>query len=189
MRGSEAPTSPSSGTACPLPASGEKVPFPLSAITQRPMFMYHSWGAQNAWLRQIATRNALYVHPHTAAALGIEDGDEAMLESHWGSVQVPVALADNVEPNTVWTWNAVGKRAGSWGLDRDAPEVRRGFMLNGLIADVLPRTPLANADPVTGQAAWFDLRVRLRALSREDVERNSSAGGHPPESPWGARRT
>ena len=27
--------------------------FPLHAITQRPMPMYHSWGSQNAWLRQI----------------------------------------------------------------------------------------------------------------------------------------
>ncbi|HZT52052.1 MAG TPA: molybdopterin-dependent oxidoreductase, partial [Stellaceae bacterium] len=26
--------------------------FPLHAITQRPMAMYHSWGSQNAWLRQ-----------------------------------------------------------------------------------------------------------------------------------------
>ena len=27
--------------------------FPLHAITQRPMQMYHSWDSQNAWLRQI----------------------------------------------------------------------------------------------------------------------------------------
>ena len=27
--------------------------FPLHAITQRPMPMYHSWDSQNAWLRQI----------------------------------------------------------------------------------------------------------------------------------------
>jgi anaerobic selenocysteine-containing dehydrogenase len=40
--------------------------YPLSAITQRPMFMYHSWGSQYRWLRQIATRNALYLHPDTA---------------------------------------------------------------------------------------------------------------------------
>ncbi len=145
-------------------ATGKGHDFPLSAITQRPMFMYHSWGSQNTWLRQIAARNWLYVHPDTARALDLEDGDTALLESHWGSIEVPIAFADNVEPNTVWTWNAIGKRAGAWGLDRDAPEVRRGFMLNALIADVLPRTPLANADPVTGQAAWFDLRVRLRPI-------------------------
>ena len=30
--------------------------YPLHAITQRPMMMYHSWDAQNAWLRQIIAR-------------------------------------------------------------------------------------------------------------------------------------
>ena len=35
--------------------------FPLHAITQRPMAMYHSWGSQNAWLRQIHGQNPLYV--------------------------------------------------------------------------------------------------------------------------------
>ena len=32
--------------------------FPLHAITQRPMQMYHSWHSQNAWLRQILGRTA-----------------------------------------------------------------------------------------------------------------------------------
>src|SRR5690606_19337061 len=36
--------------------------FPLHAITQRPMAMYHSWDSQNAWLRQIHSHNYLYVN-------------------------------------------------------------------------------------------------------------------------------
>ena len=36
--------------------------FPLSAITQRPMAMYHSWHSQNAWLRQIFSKNFLYMN-------------------------------------------------------------------------------------------------------------------------------
>ncbi len=31
--------------------------FPLNAVTQRPMAMYHSWDSQNAWLRQIHAHN------------------------------------------------------------------------------------------------------------------------------------
>ena len=34
---------------------------PVHALTQRPMAMYHSWGSQNAWLRQIHGRNPLYL--------------------------------------------------------------------------------------------------------------------------------
>ena len=135
--------------------------FPLSAVTQRPPFMYHAWGSQNAWLRQIAARNWLYLHPDTAAAHGLVDGDWAHLDSHHGRITVPVRLAANVQPDTVWTWNAIGKRRGAWRLAKDAPEGREGFLLNHLIDDRTPRDDYANADPVTGQAAWFDLRVRL----------------------------
>ncbi|TNF37464.1 MAG: formate dehydrogenase, partial [Gammaproteobacteria bacterium] len=31
----------------------DKHKYPLNAVTQRPMAMYHSWDSQNAWLRQI----------------------------------------------------------------------------------------------------------------------------------------
>ncbi|QWP78281.1 molybdopterin oxidoreductase family protein [Lysobacter sp. K5869] len=136
--------------------------FPLSAVTQRPMFMYHAWGSQNAWLRQIAARNYLYLHPDTGARHGIADEDWIDVESHHGRIRVQAKFAGNVQPDTVWTWNAIGKRRGAWKLDKNAPEGRKGFLLNHLISDVTPRGDYANADPVTGQAAWFDLRVAIR---------------------------
>ncbi len=135
--------------------------FPLHAITQRPMFMYHAWGSQNAWLRQIATRNWLYLHPDTAAKYGIADEDWIHVTSHHGTITVQAKCAGNVQPDTVWTWNAIGKRRGAWKLAKDAPEGAQGFLLNHLISDITPRGDYANADPVTGQAAWFDLRVRI----------------------------
>jgi sulfite dehydrogenase (quinone) subunit SoeA len=77
-----------------------------------------------------------------------------------------------VNPDTVWTWNAIGKRRGAWGLDHDAPESNRGFLLNHIISELLPQREgghrYSNSDPVTGQAAWYDLRVRLeRCLAEE----------------------
>ena len=142
--------------------------FPLSAVTQRPMFMYHAWGSQNAWLRQIAARNWLYMHPDTGARHGIGDEDWIDVTSHNGTITVQAKFAANVQPDTVWTWNAIGKRRGAWRLGKDAPEGRQGFLLNHLISDITPRGDYANADPVTGQAAWFDLRVRIaRAADSE----------------------
>jgi anaerobic selenocysteine-containing dehydrogenase len=140
---------------------------PLSALTQRPMFMYHAWGSQNRWLRQIATRNFLHVHPDTAASLGLSDGDWADVESHHGRICAEVKLHAGVEAGTVWTWNAIGKRRGAWALAPDAPEGERGFLLNHAISDRLPQSRYANADPVTGQAAWFDLRVRVTKAAPE----------------------
>ena len=143
--------------------------FPLSAVTQRPPFMYHAWGSQNAWLRQIATRNYLYLHPDTAARYGIKDDDWVHVDSHHGRITVPVRLAGNVQPDTVWTWNAIGKRKGAWKLAPNAPESQQGFLLNHLISDITPRGDYANADPVTGQAAWFDLRVRIEKVAAQEV--------------------
>ena len=66
---------------------------------------------------------------------------------------------------TVWTWNAIGKRKGAWALDEKAPEANEGFLLNHLIHELLPPKGdglrWSNSDPVTGQAAWFDLRVNV----------------------------
>ena len=76
---------------------------------------------------------------------------------------------DGVNPNTVWTWNAIGKRAGAWNLAADSPEFTKGFLLNHLIGETLPGRDgdtALNADPITGQAAWYDLRVRIEKASR-----------------------
>ncbi len=143
--------------------------YPLHAITQRPMIMYHSWGSQNAWLRQILGRNKLYIATTKARELGISEDDWVKVISHNGSIKVQVKTMDGVNPDTVWTWNAVGKRAGAWNLDPKAPEARQGFLLNHLIGDLLPgKGRLSNSDPVTGQAAWFDLRVRIEKCEAGD---------------------
>lgn len=139
--------------------------FPLHALTQRPMHMYHSWGSQNAWLRQITSQNRLFLHRTTAATLGIADDDWVWIESASGRVKGQARLVEGVNADTVWTWNAIGKREGAWGLASDAAEFNRAFLLNHLIRDLLPPDQsghaLSNSDPVTGQASWFDLRVRI----------------------------
>jgi len=145
--------------------------FPMHAITQRPMHMYHSWGSQNAWLRQITAANRLYMARAKARELNIADDDWVWITSHQGRVKAQVKLMDGVNPETAWTWNAIGKRAGAWALDRRAPEATRGFLLNHLIGELLPEREggyrFSNSDPVTGQAAWYDLRVRIEKAEGE----------------------
>ena len=110
--------------------------FSFSAITQRPMHMYHSWGTHNGWLRQITAENCLYINRARAQKLGIADGDWVWIESAIGRVKGRVKLMEGVNPDTVWTWNAIGRRAGAAALDPDAPESTRGFLLNHLINGV-----------------------------------------------------
>jgi anaerobic selenocysteine-containing dehydrogenase len=139
--------------------------FTVHALTQRPMAMYHSWGSQNAWLRQIHGQNPLYVPTKIWEANGFKDGDWAKVTSPHGEITVPVAHMAALNENTVWTWNAIGKRKGAWALDEDAPEATKGFLLNHIIHELLPPKGdglrWANSDPITGQAAWFDLRVKV----------------------------
>ncbi|MEM1314825.1 MAG: molybdopterin dinucleotide binding domain-containing protein, partial [Pseudomonadota bacterium] len=139
--------------------------YPLHAITQRPAAMYHAWGSQNAWLRQIHGENPLYVPVGEWRRLGLDPGDWVYVISPHGRIHVPAARMDAVNAKTVWTWNAIGKRPGAWALHDTAPEGRRGFLLNHLIHELLPPKGdglrWSNSDPVTGQAAWYDLRVRL----------------------------
>jgi anaerobic selenocysteine-containing dehydrogenase len=156
------------------PAASGEGEFPLYAITQRPMHMYHSWGSQNAWLRQITAENRLYVHRDVATAKDIGDDDWVWLSSPLGRVKCQVRLMDGVNPDTVWTWNAIGKRAGAWGLDAAAPEARRGFLLNHLIGELLPEREggyrFSNSDPITGQAAWYDLHVAIEKCAEGEAE-------------------
>ena len=147
--------------------------YPLNAITQRPMAMYHSWDSQNPWLRQIHTWNFLYVNTRTAQQAGIGDGCWMWVESMHGKVRCMCRHSEAVEPGTVWTWNAVGKAAGAWGLDGDANEAKQGFLLNHLIKEELPTAAgghVSNSDPVTGQAGWYDVRVRIYPAEAEDAQ-------------------
>ena len=139
--------------------------FTITALTQRPMAMYHSWGSQNAWLRQIHGHNPLYLPTKLMRANDLQDGDWARVTSPHGEITVPVMEMAALNENTVWTWNAIGKRKGAWALDDAAPEATKGFLLNHLIHELLPPKGdglrWSNADPITGQAAWFDLKVKI----------------------------
>ena len=143
----------------------DKRKYPLNAITQRPMAMYHSWDSQNAWLRQIHAHNYMHVHPSLGSLHGFADGDWIWVESMHGKVRCMARFSEAVEPGTIWTWNAVGKASGAWNLEGDANESKKGFLLNHLISEELPSHEsgdhVSNSDPVTGQAGWYDVRVRI----------------------------
>ena len=150
------------------PFEGEVVSddeYPIHALTQRPMAMYHSWGSQNPWLRQIHGHNPMFIPQGLADEHDLSDGDWIWVTSHHGKIRVPVAIMAGLNEKTIWTWNAIGKRKGAWQLEEDAPEAKKGFLLNHLIKELLPAQAdgqrWSNSDPITGQAAWFDLKVKI----------------------------
>ena len=168
--------------------------YPVHALTQRPMAMYHSWGSQNAWLRQIHGHNPLYLPTNLMQKHGLKDEDWATVSSTHGEITVPVMEMAALNENTVWTWNAIGKRKGAWALEEDAPEVTKGFLLNHLIHELMPPKGdglrWANSDPITGQAAWFDLRVKIAKATTPSESQpamppiKSPVGTGPSELKW-----
>ncbi len=86
-------------------------------------------------------------------------------------------FSEAVEPGTVWTWNAIGKAAGAWGLGPKANESQKGFLLNHVISEELPPCEpgehMSNSDPVTGQAAWYDVRVKVYKADVNEAEKTS----------------
>ena len=173
------------------PDNEENGEYPIHALTQRPMAMYHSWGSQNAWLRQIHGLNPLYVPTKIMRDYNLKTGDWVKLSSIHNSITVPVAEMSSLNENTVWTWNAIGKRKGAWALDPNAPEATKGFLLNHLIHELQPNKSdghrWSNSDPVTGQAAWFDLKVKLEKTtapkeSQPSFEEIKSPVGTAPKS-------
>jgi sulfite dehydrogenase (quinone) subunit SoeA len=168
--------------------------YTVNALTQRPMAMYHSWGSQNAWLRQLHGHNPLYLPTKLMRQHDLSDGDWARVSSPHGEITVPVMEMAALNDNTVWTWNAIGKRKGAWALDKDAPEATKGFLLNHLIHELLPPKGdgmrWANSDPITGQAAWFDLKVRIEKAEAPKQSRpeyppiNSPVGQGPDKLAW-----
>ncbi len=147
--------------------------FRFHAVNQRPMFMYHSWDSQNAWLRQIMAQNYLYMNRQRAGQLGIIDLSWVWVESHHGKIRCQVKLMEGCNPDTVWTWNAIAKQSGAWGLSDNAPESQKAFLVNHLISEVLPAKDgerrKSNSDPVTGQAAWYDLKVDIYPAAAGDT--------------------
>ncbi|MGC8506702.1 MAG: formate dehydrogenase, partial [Thiomonas sp.] len=77
---------------------------------------------------------------------------------------------------------AIGKASGFWGLHPRAEESQTGFLLNHLIREELPGEPsgagtgtMSNSDPLTGQAGWYDVRVRI-----DPADAPPQQGGAPP---------
>ncbi len=169
-------------------AATDTAAYPLNAITQRPMAMYHSWDSQNAWLRQIHSHNTLQVNAATARAAGIDDGAWCWIESQWGKVRAIARHSEAVEPGTVWTWNAIGKANGAWQLEPGSDESRKGFLLNHLISEELPLAGkpgarISNSDPITGQAGWYDVRVRIRPVAPGEEEESFPQVAAVPDAP------
>lgn len=145
----------------------DEADFPLHAITQRSMTMDEGRSFSSDWLQGVQGDDDLYIGRQQGKELGIADEDWVWVISRRGKVKRRVRLMDGVHSRTVWTWRGGARSAGQ---SQGPPASQSSFNL--LIDDRLPEQDsehqYASADPLTGQTAWFDLRVRLEPAEPDE---------------------
>jgi len=138
--------------AAPL-ADGE-----LLLIGRRHLRDNNSWMHNVPMLMTGKPRCTLMIHPEDARALGLSEGDEAVVASRVGQVSVPVNVTDEVMRGVVSLPHGYGHRRN--GVRLSVAEKHAGVSLNDLTDD-------QRLDALCGNAAFSGVPVRVtRALPR-----------------------
>ncbi|GAW30583.1 molybdopterin-dependent oxidoreductase [Carboxydocella sp. JDF658] len=112
----------------------------------------HTRSQNNPVLLQAYGENPLWIHPETAAALGIGPEDRVRVESEYGWIESGVFLTEGIHPRVV----GLAHGFGHWALGSRAKG--RGAAVNRLLA--------GTAEAGSGQAILKECRVRLRKVDK-----------------------
>jgi len=122
--------------------------FPLYLINWKEASHTHTRSQNNPLLMAIKGSNRLRIHRDTAANLGLADGDEAVVESKFGSTKAVLEVTTAIHPEVVGAQHGFGHRA----LGRVARDQGSAFgHLNAI-----------RYDPLSGQATHKEICVRVR---------------------------
>ncbi len=91
-------------TGSPLGEDGDPKKFPL--IFTQGKVVHHWQQSVTTWSRymaQFSDGNSVQIHPETAKALNLAEGNSALLETEVGRMPVKVKITDAVLPGVVWT--------------------------------------------------------------------------------------
>lgn len=133
--------------------------FPLTLITgDREKAYHHTRFREQAWARKVSPDPRLLIHPDTAQASGLADGDWVHLETDAGSgsCRLRLKVSDTTPPDVVST--GMG-----WWRPED-PDPARGALDININAALSYAGPY---DPVTGSASIRGQRCRLRRAASE----------------------
>jgi len=129
----------------------ERYPYILNAGLRTPVF-FHSEHRMIPWLREIRPDPLVEIHPETAKAHGIEDGQWAYIESPRGRIKQRVKLNPGIDPRVVVAEH------GWWYPEEEGPG--HGWDVSNV--NVLTDNDPAGYDPAMGST---NLRVLLCAIS------------------------
>jgi anaerobic selenocysteine-containing dehydrogenase len=118
--------------------------------------------SNNSWMHNLEVlvkgrpRCTLQVHPDDAKALGIQDGQTAVVSANVGSLAVPVAVTDIVSPGTVCLPHG-------WGHGVDGTRMDVAARYAGVNTNVL--TDASVLDPLSGNGQLTAIPVTVTAVN------------------------
>jgi anaerobic selenocysteine-containing dehydrogenase len=134
-----------------IPAEGSGK---LTLIGRRHLRTNNSWLANSHRLTKGPNRCTMMIHPDDAAALGLADGDMALVRSASGEVTIPAEVTDDMMPGTVSIPHG-------WGHDLPGMAMQVARAKAGVSANAL--TESGALDPLSGNAALSGVQVEVVA--------------------------
>lgn len=129
---------------------------PFVLIGRRDLRSNNSWMHNVNVLVKGKPRCTMHVHPDDAAALGLADGDPALVRSRVGEVRVPVEVTDAIRPGVVSIPHG-------WGHDLDGVRMAVAQEHAGVNSNVLADETLF--DPISGNAVLNGIPVTIEPAS------------------------
>jgi anaerobic selenocysteine-containing dehydrogenase len=113
--------------------------------------------SNNSWMHNVNVlvkgrpRCTMHLHPDDAAALGLADGDPALVRSRVGEVQVPVEVTDAIRPGVVsiphgWGHDLAGIRMG---IAQEHAGVNSNVLADEELFDAISGNAVFNGIPVS----------------------------------------
>ncbi|ERL55632.1 molybdopterin oxidoreductase family protein [Psychrobacter aquaticus] len=127
-------------------------------IGRRHVRSNNSWLHNSHRLVKGKSRCTLMLHPDTAKAYGIEDGQAVKVTSRVGSVIIIAEVTDELMPKVVSIPHGFGH--GRTGVKQKTAQAHAGVSVNDLTDDTL-------IDPLSGNAAVNGVPVKLEAIVPE----------------------
>ncbi len=150
----------------PVPGHENLSPGELILTTYKVNVHTHSRTQNCKWLTELYHDNPAWIHPGTATALGIKDGDEIILLSDVGRITTRARVTQGIHPDAI----AVSNHGGHWAYGEYASGKRNDDQIeeadlrykwwdrNGAhINIVIPN----KGDPIAGSMCWNDTVVRV----------------------------
>jgi thiosulfate reductase / polysulfide reductase chain A len=131
-------------TTPPQPPAGQ-----YRLIIGRRAYFTHANNTNNAWLNPFRPDNQLWIHPQSAKAAGVDDGETVEVASTVGTVKLKAHVTQEIRPDCVFMLHGYGKKS-KW--------QRLVYDRGGSDAEVLETA----WDNVSGGGAFHETFVKVR---------------------------